>query len=460
MRTASSIQRDHGLAAAAVVFLAMAIALGGWLAPASAQVRMMPPGSLPEIDEDTQAAIIDSLITVLDSTYVMADEGAQMVEHLSAGWAEGKWRDLTDPSEFVSQLDREIHGVYDDGHLGLVVMPPRDPNEEAEEFDPRDNDEFFEGQRRKNYGFMKAEILAGNVGYLRLDQFADTGRGGATGVAAMNFLANADALIIDLRGNGGGSASMIQLLAGYLLEDSEHLINWYVRARDETVQSWSQAYVPGIRIPDTPLYILTSGRTFSAAEEFTFDMKNLERATIVGETTGGGGNTVASYAFAFENFQVGMRASWGAATDPRSGEGWEGVGVEPHIAVEADLALDTSHRHAVDQLIEEAPSEDRFDLEWAKQDLMARFEPVTLDREELKAYVGDYGPRHIYFEGDQLTYRRESRPPMPLLPMATDLFRVGDISYFRLRFERGDNGDVTGLVGMYDNGREDVNPRD
>jgi len=452
------MQRYPGLAAAVMVFLTMAV--GGWLAPASGQVRMMPPGSLPEINEDTQAAIIDSMITVLDSTYVMADEGAQMVEHLRRGWAEGQWRELTDPAEFVAQLNREIHGVYDDGHLGVGVMPPRDPNEVEEEFDPRDNDEFFEGQRRRNYGFQKAEILAGNVGYLRLDQFADTGRGGATGAAAMNFLANTDVLIIDLRGNGGGSASMIQLLAGYLLAESEHLINWYVRARDETVQSWSQGYVPGNRSTDTPLYILTSGRIFSAAEEFTFDMKNLERATIVGETTGGGGNTVASYAFDFGNFQVGMRASWGAATDPRTGEGWEGVGIEPHIAVAADLALDAAHRHALDLLIEQTPDEDRFDLEWAKQDLMAKLEPVTLDRQGLEAFVGDYGPRHIYFEGDQLTYRRDSRPPMPITPMTTDIFRVGDLPYFRLRFERGDNGDVTGLVGMYDNGREEANPRD
>lgn len=445
-----------GLVSSAVLVLA---GIGLVASVACAQGPFIPPGQLPPIDAGVQAAIIDSVISVLDSSYVMADIGARMARHLREGWKAGEWRDLTDPALFVQRLNEELHSVYDDSHLGMAILPPRDP-QETEDVDPRDTEAFHERERRSNYGFRKIELLPGNIGYLQLDQFADTGRGGETAVAAMNFLANADALIIDLRRNGGGSASMIQLLTGYLLPEQEHLINWYVRAKNETVQSWSQAYVPGRRMPDVPVYILTSRRTFSAAEEFTFDMKNLERATVVGDTTGGGGNTVASHSFAFEGFQVGMRASYGAATDPRSGEGWEGVGVRPHIAVDSELALETAQRQILSDLMAQADPDARFELEWVLQDMQSRLDPTTLTRRELKAYVGSYGPRRIFLEGDALYYQRADRPQHRLTPMGADLFRVGDLEYFRLEFERDEHGRITRVVGLYDNGRRDANERE
>lgn len=436
--------------------LALVLALS---CPLVSQGQFMEPGSLPDIDEEVQAAMIDSIITVLDSSYVMVDEGARMIRHLREGWANGQWRDLRDPVEFARRINQEMHSVYDDGHLGLAIFPPIDPDQEEED-DPRDHERRLERMRKGNYGFEKIEIMPGNIGYLKLNQFANTDYGGETAVAAMNFVANSDALIIDLRQNGGGSASMIQLLAGYLLAEQEHLINWYQRAEERTVQSYSQAYVPGRRMPETPLYILTSGSTFSAAEEFTFDMKNLERATVVGDTTGGGGNTVASYAFDFEDFILGMRASFGAATDPRTGEGWEGVGIPPHIPVESAKALDKAYQMILGDLLEEAGPEERFDLEWAMQDLTSRLEPVTLESDEMNEYVGTYGPRRIFMDGDQLFYQRDDRPRHRLLPMAKDLFRVGDLTFFRLEFERNDGGDITGLIGLYDNGRREPHARE
>ncbi len=109
---------------------------------------------------------------------------------------------------------------------------------------------------------------------------------------------------------------MIRHLCGYLFEESVHLINWDIRARDLTVQSHSPDYVPGKRFLDKPVYVLTSGRTFSAAEEFTFDLRNHERATVVGDTTGGGGHTVAGYVFDFEGFRMMIRVPYGRAYTP------------------------------------------------------------------------------------------------------------------------------------------------
>lgn len=434
------------------------------LAPAGAQMRTLQPGSLPLIGEAVQAAIIDSVVTVLDSSYVMAEEGARMVAHLRERWNEGAWRDVRDPVAFADTLDRAMHEVYDDGHLGLMVLPPADAGSE-EEGPVRDLDAYRERMRRTNFGFEKLEILPGNVGYLRLNAFPGTEFAGDIAVAAMQFLANADAVILDLRGNGGGSAGMIQLLAGYLLSEQEHLIDWYIRATDTTKQSHSAAYVPGRRLPDTPLYILTSGRTFSAAEEFAFDMKNLERATLVGETTGGGGNTVASYMADFGDFRLVMRASWGAARDPRTGEGWEGTGVTPHMAVPAADALDAAHLAILESFMAEAGSAGAVDsdrkraLEWAWADVQSRLDPVELGPQALAAYAGTYGPRKIWVADGRLHYQREDRPASVLEPMAADLFRVVGLDFFRLRFERDEGGRITGLTGLYDNGHTDHHER-
>ncbi len=427
---------------------------------AAAQSPFAGEGELAPIGEPTQAAIVDSVAAVLDTAYVMADVAERMVNHLRARWSEGAWRELTDPALFVRRLDIELHEVYNDFHLGLAAMHPGDPGAEEGGQDPRDSEAFKERLRRTNYGFRKAEILPGNIGYLELNGFVDTDLAGDTGVAAMNFLANCDALIIDLRRNGGGSASMIQLLTGYLLSGQEHLVNWYVRDTDETKQSWSQAYVPGKRLPDIPVYVLTSRQTGSAAEEFTFDLKNLERATVVGDTTGGGGNTVASYFFDFDGFRVGMRASYGAAMDPRTGEGWEGVGIPPHIAVPEADALTTAQMDILQRRREaETDSTEIFSLDWTLRGLECTLHPVTLSEKELEPFVGTFGPRRIFLEGGVLYYQREDRPRYRLEPMSEDVFRLVDLEYFRLRFGRGADGRVDRVIGMYDDGREDENER-
>jgi C-terminal processing protease CtpA/Prc len=141
---------------------------------------------------------------------------------------------------------------------------------------------------RDNCGFRKVEILPGNIGYLKFDMFADASFCGPTVVAAMNFLAHVDAIIFDLRENGGGDPKMVALVLSYLFDQPTHVNDLYNRKDDATTQYWTLPFVPGIRLGSAPAFVLIAKRTFSGAEEFTYDLKNLKRATIVGETTGGG----------------------------------------------------------------------------------------------------------------------------------------------------------------------------
>jgi hypothetical protein len=444
---------------ASISFLLLLLAV--LAAPAAAQFAR--PGELPPIDAATRAAIVDSLTAAIDSVYVLEEPARRIVAGLRQNLADGAYDDLSDPAEFARRLFEDAQAINHDGHFAIAAMLPLDPAvaEAQEDEDPADAERERRVRKARNYAFRKVEILPGGVGYLRFDGFGHGDGAFAAAAAAMNFLANCDAVILDLRYNGGGSASMIRFLCGYLFEENTHLINWDIRARDKTVQSYSADYVPGPRLTEQPVYILTSGNTFSAAEEFTFDLKNLERATVVGENTGGGGHTVAGYVFDFDGFRMGIRIPYGRAYNPVNNEGWEGVGIAPHIAVPVEQALDTAHADALQKLIEaEQDAQYKAGLEWALEGIESRLSPVEISKKEMRQYVGSYGPRRVFIEDDALWYRREDRPAYRLQPLGEDRFLVGDLDYFRLAFERDDRGRIVRIVGMYDSGRTDSNDRD
>jgi C-terminal processing protease CtpA/Prc len=237
--------------------------------------------------------------------------------------------------------------VSKDKHLRVRYSSEPLPDRRGEPT-PEERARFVENARRGNHGFNKLERLAGNVGYLELLGFSGIPEAGATAVAAMNFLANADALIIDLRQNGGGSPAMIGLVTSYLVDDRVHLNDFYYRERDEMQQFWTWPYVEGRRFgASKPVYVLTSNRTFSAAEEFTYNLKNLKRATIVGETTGGGAHPGGPRRIT-AHFSIWVPA--GRAINPISKTNWEGTGVEPDIKVESKQALKAAHLDALKKL--------------------------------------------------------------------------------------------------------------
>jgi hypothetical protein len=246
------------------------------------------------------------------------------------------------------------------------------------------------------------------------------------------------------------------MITTYFFEDSEHLNSFYFREADETKQFWTLSYVPGKRMPETRLYVLTSSSTFSAAEEFTYNLKNLERAVIVGETSGGGAHPVAPYIIN-DNFIV--RVPFGRAVNPVSNTNWEGTGVEPDVKTTKDLAFNTAYMLALDSLIKTEENEDiKAELQWAHMGLKAKLEPVKLDTKTMQAYVGTYGPRTIILENGTLYYQREERPKMKMIPMDEDLFFFDDISYFRLKVIM-ENGKAIAVEGQYDNGKVDRNER-
>ncbi|NOT30757.1 MAG: S41 family peptidase [Planctomycetes bacterium] len=315
----------------------------------NAPIRLLQQ-STDELAPEKLEGLIGSLAKEVEQRYVFADIalelGAKLRERLYAGAYEG-----ISIETLASRLTTDLHSVHPDKHLHVVPSPPRS---ETEPLDPplelaaQERASLAEA-RRANFGFQKVEILDGNVGYLELRGFVPLAFGRDTAAAAMGFLANVDALIVDLRQNGGGEPSMIQFLSTYFFAEPTHLNSFEWRGREGLEEFWTLPEVPGKRLVEVPIFVLTSRSTFSAAEEFTYNLRNLERATIVGETTGGGAHPGETHEIAG---LLTIFIPQGRAINPITKTNWEGVGVEPHVKVAAEKALETARREAARVLAE------------------------------------------------------------------------------------------------------------
>lgn len=295
--------------------------------------------TLDELEPEALESLIEGLAKTIEDNYVFEDIAKQIGAKLRENMWEGRY-EVKSLGHLAGLLTTDLRSVNNDLHLGVRVIPEDSPSRgegDAEEA----RRQRLERARRSNYGFAKVEILEGNVGYLDLRGFSSPDIAGDTAVAAMAFLANSDAVIIDLRRNGGGDPSMVQLLTSYFFAEPTHLNSFQWRGEETITQFWTLPHVPGKKMVDVPLFVLTSARTFSAAEEFTYNLRNLERATIVGETTGGGAHPGGTHRV---DGLLSVFIPGGRAINPISGTNWEGTGVEPHVAVPADKALDEALR--------------------------------------------------------------------------------------------------------------------
>lgn len=252
---------------------------------------------------------------------------------------------------------------------------------------------------------------------------------------------------------------MIQLITSYFFPEPVHLNSFYVRKTDSTQQFWTQACVQGPRMTNIDLYVLTSNYTFSGAEEFTYNLKNMKRATIIGDTTGGGAHPIDIKPF--PNLNTGMSLPFGRAVNPVTGTNWEGTGVTPDIVVPQEQALDVAHLEALKKL--EGRTDDpnrKAQYKWVTEGLQVKLHPVSLTASELEKYAGQYGPRKLWVENGTLYYQREDRPKYKLIPMGNHWFMLEDLDYFRIEFVPDENGQINELVGHYDDGHTDGHKRD
>ena len=297
------------------------------------------------IDATERGRVVDRAAARLDSFYVFPDVAKRMGDSTRTRLARGVYDGYETGPGFAIRLNRDLSELAHDKHLRVSFsarsLPPQRPDGVGPPTPSADEIARARSQMdQMNCGFRKAEQLDGNVGYLKFAMFAPTEICGPTAAAAMTFLAGTRALVIDLRENGGGSPGMVRMVASYLFDRRTHLNDLWTRSTGRTEEFWTQDSVSGRRFGgDKPVYVLTSAGTFSGGEEFAYDLKSLKRATIVGETTGGGAHPVRGRRIN-DRFVIGV--PFARAINPVTHTNWEGVGVEPDVKVPASDALATA----------------------------------------------------------------------------------------------------------------------
>lgn len=297
------------------------------------------------LDAGGRRRVVEGAAARLDSFYVFPDVAKRMGDSARARLARGAYDGYTNGPGFALRLDHDLGEIAHDRHLhvrysGSPLPVPRPEGAAPPVRTPADIARDREQADEDNCGFRKAEVLEGNVGYLRFDYFAPVELCGATASAAMNFLAGTRALVVDMRENGGGKPEMVRHVVSYLFDGRTHINDLWTRSTGKTEEFWTRDSVEGRRFGGTkPVYVLTSNGTFSGGEEFTYDLRTQHRATIVGETTGGGAHPVRMRPID-EHFAIGV--PYARAINPVTKTNWEGTGVEPDVKVKAADALATA----------------------------------------------------------------------------------------------------------------------
>ncbi|NRB47648.1 MAG: S41 family peptidase [Saprospiraceae bacterium] len=289
------------------------------------------------IDQKYQTEVVQQLNTLLEANYVFKDVAIKTTAHLNKQLKAGAFASKTDLSSFAEALTQEVQSINKDKHMRIWPTPPYEAPENTPERLVEEHLNRLERGRSMVGGFKAVKKLDGNVGYFDLRGFAPVSIGAPIADQYMSLLSTSDAIIVDLRKNGGGSPAMVQYLCSYFFDERVHLNSLYWRQGDRTQEFWTLDEVGGKKLPDVPLFVLTSSRTFSGAEEFSYNMQTRKRATLVGETTGGGANPGGGFSI---NPDLTVFIPTGAAVNPVTGTNWEGVGVIPEVKTSADDALD------------------------------------------------------------------------------------------------------------------------
>lgn len=313
----------------------------------------------PEIRKQT----LNELFTALSNRYVEEGTAKKIVADLKKRLGNGEFDKIDSGQEFAVKINEIMKGLVTDAHLRFRFSErPLPKRERPSEASPEEIKRAEEETRFVNAGFEKVERLRGNVGYIKFNHFDDPANVKRPMAAAMTFLANTDALIIDLRENGGGDPAGVQLVCSYLFSEKPvHLNSLFFREGNRTIDFWTLAQVDGPRYLDRDVYVLTSKRTGSGAEECSYNLKNLKRATLVGSSTWGGANPGGVVRLG-DHFSCFIPV--GKAINPYTKTNWEGTGVKPDIDIDPAKALKHAQLLAIKAMIAKTKDpEKKVDLE-------------------------------------------------------------------------------------------------
>jgi C-terminal processing protease CtpA/Prc len=309
------------------------------------------------LSADVKAQTIQELQKVLREQYAYPQVGQKAADALGSHLSGHDYDSITSGRDFALKLTKDMNDVCHDAHLHAMfsqdALPQRKDRSEPSAEEIKSQQEYT---KFVNAGFTKVERLDGNIGYISFRNFMDPDAAKRPVKAAMEFLADTDSLIIDIRQNGGGAPQTVQLICSYFFGEQPVHLNDLVERDGKHTEFWTLKKVDGPRFLNKDIYILTSKRTGSAAEEFAYDLKNLKRATVIGEPTWGGANPGGVYRL---NDHFGVFVPHAHAESPVTHANWEGTGVMPDVPVDPKDGLDVAYQMALKKQLDHTVDPDR-----------------------------------------------------------------------------------------------------
>lgn len=414
-------------------------------------------GLTPQAQANELDTVLDQLNSALHAHYVYPERADQVTTEVGERLRALPASERDTPEELADVLGHAL--VETTGDLHFTVGADRDwvaaYRDQETGADVIYQQELLREQST-NYGLHTLSILEGNIGYFRFDYFADPAKAYDSLMASMQFFAHVDGLIIDLRYNRGGHMETGQLLNSYLFEgdDTATFDNFFYNEDGELIERshWVLPALPGNRHPDIPVMILNGATTFSAAEWMAFSLRELDRATLIGEVTAGGAHPVGRFAL---NDALWIQIPIGLISGPVSGTDFEGVGVQPDITVPSRDALPVAHLRLLRELAE---TQDDPALTWLEPIVQARIDPVELSADQLDRIVGRYEGRELFLQEGDLVYRWRDRFTLALTPLSETLFTVEGGDGYRIEIIE-QNDEVTGLRLVQKTGQTTVYDR-
>jgi hypothetical protein len=388
----------------------------------------------PRLSEAERAAALEAVKAALQKSYVFPEMRGKLVARLTQAEERGRYR-RDDPYALADRITQDLRDVSRDGHLSFRFAPAEYSAAKA----PAAAEEGSEAVARRealrrHHGLRELRILPGNVRYLRITGFHwVSDESGAAYDDALRFLKDGDAVIVDLRGNGGGSAEAVQYLTSHFV-DADTLLLTFLHGTRTPVQSRALSHLPAGRLKGKPLYVLIDGGVASAAEEFSYHVQHFKLGELVGARTAGAANN--NELLPIEPGFI-LSISVGRPVHPVSKTNWEGTGIEPTVPADPAKALDVAHSLALTRLAQ-APGgtpETLAEYAWARTGVAARLSPVSLPPTQLRRFAGAYGDVSVEFRDGALWLARPHRPTRRLAPLTPDgLFAVEDLDVMRVRF--------------------------
>jgi hypothetical protein len=284
-----------------------------------------------------------------------------------------------------------------------------------------------------------------------LDRFFDVNEESMSTVnAVFHVVGNSSALIIDLRSNGGGSPDMVLQICNYLFPARTHLADVFERRTNKTTEYWTVPDVHLRSLFSVPVYVLVGKRTFSAGEGLAYALQSQSRATIIGETTGGGAHLVSA-----NNVGYGFSANvpYARALDPVTKANWEGVGVKPQVKIGADSAEDAAVLQFYELTISHSTdSSEVRRVRWSRDMLRAKLHPASVDTAQLTDFTGAYDKRLISLENGDLYFTGANGNKTKLIPMSPTVMRMENTEDMKLEFQRDRAGRVFAMLVTFSDG--------